>query len=309
MNINGFRNKDKARIFRNLKFQDLTGFGAMSKRKNYKIDSKEVGLEMSLLMFKFFLKTEYLHYGYFCDGLEADICNLKKAQEQYVQLLFSYIPTSTKTILDVGCGSGKTAQQLLAKGYNVDCVSPGDRLTAYARNLLGNTSEIFQCRFESLVGKKMYDLILFSESFQYVPMALSIPKALSLLNPGGHIIICDFFMVDPDGKCKLGGGHHFNEWLDYKNKASLKTLVEKDITAETSPTIDILNQFNVQALEPIWSSGWALIKDRFPRIFKFARLFYRKKIEKMENKHFSGQRTGENFRQYKKYMFYLLQPA
>jgi hypothetical protein len=30
-----------------------------------KVDSKEVALEIELLIFKFFLKTEYLHYGMF----------------------------------------------------------------------------------------------------------------------------------------------------------------------------------------------------------------------------------------------------
>jgi len=31
------------------------------KKKNYKVDSKEVGLELSLRLTNFFLKTEYLH--------------------------------------------------------------------------------------------------------------------------------------------------------------------------------------------------------------------------------------------------------
>lgn len=275
------------------------------KKKNYKIDSREVGLELGLRIYKFFLKSEYLHYGYFKDGLDTDVANLKKAQDNYAELIFTNIPKGTKTILDVGCGSGKTAEQLVSKGYVVDCVSPGQILTAYAKNMLGDKVNFFQCKFEDLVTDKKYDLVLFSESFQYIPMDKSIPGALKLLNPGGYIIVSDFFHTDPEGRSKLGGGHDYQIWLQYKDSFPIKTLVEKDITAETSPTIDLVNQLNAEVIKPVWTSAWALGEDRFPFIIKIVRRLYRKKLQKLENKHFTGQRNGELFRKYKKYIFYL----
>jgi SAM-dependent methyltransferase len=278
-----------------------------AKKKNYKIDSKEVGLELSLRLTNFFLKTEYLHYGYFIDGLEPDVTNLRKAQENYADMIFSQIPAHTVTILDVGCGSGKMAQQLVAKGYKVDCVSPGQILTSYARNLLGDTVEFFPCKFEDISTDNKYDLVLFSESFQYIPMDRSIPGALNLLNPGGYIMVSDFFSTDPGGRSKLGGGHDYQQWLSFKESFPIKTLVEKDITAETSLTIDIVNQLNNDVLKPVWNSAWALAGERYPLIIKFVRKFYKKKISKLENKHFTGMRNGELFRTYKKYVFYLFQ--
>jgi 2-polyprenyl-3-methyl-5-hydroxy-6-metoxy-1,4-benzoquinol methylase len=277
------------------------------KRKNYKVDSKEVGLELGLRVYKFFLKSEYLHYGYFKDGLESDVANLRQAQENYAELLFSHIPEGTKTILDVGCGSGKTAEQLVAKGYVVDCVSPGQILTAYAKEMLGDKVGFFQCRFEDVVTEKKYDLVLFSESFQYIPMEKSIPGALKLLNPGGFIIASDFFSNDPERQSKLGGGHDYQKWLTLKGTFPIKTIVEKEITAETSPTIDLVNQLTTEVIKPVWTSAWALGEDRFPLVIKLVRKLYRRKLAKMENKHFTGQRNGEMFRKYKKYMFYLFQ--
>ncbi|MDN5204712.1 class I SAM-dependent methyltransferase [Fulvivirgaceae bacterium BMA10] len=277
------------------------------KKKNRTIDSKEVGLEAGLMIFKFFLKTEYLHYGYFTDGLEADVSNLKKAQENYAEMLFGNIPEGTKTILDVGCGSGKTAQELISRGYKVDCVSPSQILTNYAKTLVGEDVSFYQCKFENMEQQQKYDLVLFSESFQYIPMDQSIPKALKLLNKNGHIMICDFFKNDPEGKSLLGGGHQYEEWLQYKDAYSVKTLIERDITRETAPTIDIVNQLSMEVIKPIWTSVWALAEDRFPGIIKLVKRKYSKKINKMENKHFTGQRTAENFLNYKKYMFYLFQ--
>lgn len=279
------------------------------KRKNYKVDSKEVGLELGLRVYKFFLKSEYLHYGYFKDGLEADVANLRQAQENYAELIFSHIPEGVKSILDVGCGSGKTAQQLVARGYSVDVVSPGQILTAYARKMLGDSVGFFQCRFENLLTDKKYDLVLFSESFQYIPMDKSIPGALKLLNPGGYIIASDFFSDDPERQSKLGGGHNWAEWLKIKETFPVKMLVEKEITAETSFTIDLVNQLNQEVLAPVWSSAWALGEDRFPLVIRLVKRLYRKKLAKMESKHFTGQRNGEMFRKYKKYMFYLFQSS
>ena len=82
-----------------------------------KINSKEVGLDLGLLLFKNFLDTDYMHYGLFKDNLEAKITNLPKAQENYSELLLSKIPKDVKSILEVGCGSGRFAYNLHQKGY------------------------------------------------------------------------------------------------------------------------------------------------------------------------------------------------
>jgi 2-polyprenyl-3-methyl-5-hydroxy-6-metoxy-1,4-benzoquinol methylase len=279
----------------------------MKKRKNYKIDSKEVGLEIEFLALNFLLKLEHLHYGYFKDGLEANVSNLKKAQENYEELLISNIPEGTKSILDVGCGAGQTALNLTLKGYSVDCVSPNQRLTNYARKLTGDKVRYYQCRLQDLKSDEKYDLILFSESLQYIPVDKGIPIALQFLRPKGYIMVSDFFRNDPEFKSKLGGGHRYDKWLKWRATFPIKTIIEKDITAETSPTVDIFNQFTQVVIKPSWESLWTLGEDRFPLIIKIAKRLYRKKLYEMEQKHFTGQRSGENFRNYKKYMFYLFQ--
>jgi 2-polyprenyl-3-methyl-5-hydroxy-6-metoxy-1,4-benzoquinol methylase len=271
-----------------------------------KVDSKEVGLEIELLIFKFFLKTEYLHYGMFTPDIEIDITNLGKAQQKYAEFLFSNIPDGVKTILDVGCGSGKTAKELMARGYTVDAVSPGVWLTEYARKLTEGRADIFQSKFEDLNIDRKYDLVLFSESFQYIPMDVSLKKARTLLNSNGHIMICDFFKTDPEKTSLLGGGHEYDKWIKVLKKEPVQVIKEQDITRETSYTIDLVNALSKEVLHPVFNLGFMLGEDRFPLVMKLVKWKYKKKLEKMQRKHFSGERSGENFRRYKKYMFYLL---
>jgi len=274
--------------------------------KVHKVDSKEVGLEVGLHFFKFFLKSEYLHYGLF-EGLEPDIQNLAKAQENYAEFLILNIPDGVKTILDVGCGSGRMARTLLEKGYQVDCVSPGTLLTNYVKESLGNRIELYNCKFEDLKTAKKYDLVMFCESFQYIPIDRSILGALDVLKPGGFIIVSDFFQTDEPGKSPIGGGHKFKEWEEKKAIFKIKQLKERDITKETSPTVDLVNQMTMEFLHPTWNVIFKLAEDRFPMVIKFFKWKYKKKLAKMENKHFQGQRNGANFAKYKKYMFYLFQ--
>jgi len=278
---------------------------AMAKRIK-KVDSKEVGLEIGLYIFKFFLKTEYLHYGYFKDGLAADVSNLKKAQENYAEMLFENIPEGTKTILDVGCGSGKTAQELIKKGYQVECVSPSILLNKYAETLVGEKGKIHNSKFENFKTDKKYDLVMFSESFQYINMNDSIPLALNYLSENGKILICDFFRTDMPERGPLGGGHKYKEWLEILEKYPVTIEKEKDITNETAPTIDIVDQMAKEVLMPTWKLVFMLAEDRFPLLMKFVKWKYKAKLDKMENKHFSGERNGVNFKKYKIYKMYLL---
>ena len=73
---------------------------------------QEYGLVGGLLFGKFFMGSESQHYGYWIKDMELCPQNFKKAQDNYSRLLLSAIPEDVKTVLDVGCGSGRTAEKL-----------------------------------------------------------------------------------------------------------------------------------------------------------------------------------------------------
>ena len=277
----------------------------MAKRK---VDTKEIGLLAGLRFTDHFLKTDYLHYGLWRD-LEIDVSNLKQAQRAYTQFLFSFIPDGVRTILDVGCGSGRVAHELLERGYEVDCISPSEKLTAAAKELLGDRARIHQVTFEEAALQSEYDLVLFAESFQYIGMEHSLPKAKALLADGGRILISDFFQRDNvEGQSPIGGGHNYADFRRRLSENRLQIVHEEDITDLVAPTSDILNRAMIDVVLPLYHDVRDYLADRFPFMNRIITGAYNSKLKKLEAKHFQGHRSGASFAKYKKYVTILLDP-
>lgn len=274
------------------------------------MDSKKLGLEIQINLFKFFFDSDYLHYGYWTPGLEVKAPNFKQAQTDYVDYLMKHIPSDVESILDVGCGTGKVAEDLIGKGYKVTCVSPPGKLTEMAAQRLAGKSDVHAFRFEDLITQQLqqrFDLILFSESYQYIPMEQSFQQCNDLLNPGGYILLADFFQTEAEGKSPLGGGHRLKDFYELLDKQPYQTVIDNDITEQIAPTMELINQLTMKVVYPSLLLLDEFLMSRYPLLYKMLRWKFRKKIEKNRIKHFSGQRNPENFRKYKSYRLILLQ--
>ena len=266
-----------------------------------KYDSKVVGLDAGLLIGKFFLNTEELHYGYWPDDKTATAQNFAGAQARHSQLIIDHIPDGVKRILDVGSGSGSLAQKLINLGYKVDCVVPSEFLAEKIEDKLGKNSIVHVCKFEDMEVSQSYDLVLFSESFQYVQMAQSIDKIVSILPKNGHLLICDVFHKNVTGVSPMRGGHRWDLFENQISKSSLKQITNLDITAETAPTYDFLNQLLNEVVIPISDISGDYLNSNYPKLSKLLKWKYRKKLDKIEQVWYSGELTGENFIKFKSY--------
>ncbi len=275
--------------------------------KKKKLDSKEIGLEIGLLISRFFLNSEDLHYGYWEPDTPVDLLHCQVAQKSYSDLLVKQIPENVRSILDVGSGSGNTAKRLLSMGHSVDCVSPSSFLSAEIEKKLGNQVTLYKVLFEKLETVNTYDLILFSESFQYVPIENSLKKCINLLNPSGYILICDFFQKDPSHFTELRGGHPFPKFQDAIQPLPFNKITNIDITAQTAPTIQILDDFLTQFGGPLKSLINSYIENRYPKFSKLLKWKYKKRIEKLNRIYFSGELTAQEFVEQKTYRFILYQ--
>ena len=273
-----------------------------------KVDSKEVGLVAGLNLFHFFLGSKDLHYGLWQEDMEVCIQNLPQAQQRYSDFLLGHIPQGVKRVLDVGCGAGGVASELLARGYQVEGVSPSPLLSEAAQKQAGSEFKIHQGRFEDIEfdADDKFDLVLFSESFQYITLERVLEDARRRLRPGGHVLICDFFKTGAPGRSVIGGGHPIDRFRAVLEASGLEVLEDKDITRETAPNLDIVNQMGRELLLPTFRLiGYAFDRNH-PWLARLFRWKYQKKIRKINRKYLSGERSGENFARYKVYRLLLL---
>ena len=115
-----------------------------------KHNSKVVGLDVGLLIGKFFMETEDLHYGYWPHDKTATAQNFAEAQQRHSQLIIDHIPEGVENILDVGSGSGNLAKKLISLGYHVDCVIPSEFLAERVKEKLDENLTIHICKFEAV---------------------------------------------------------------------------------------------------------------------------------------------------------------
>ena len=270
-----------------------------------KFNSKVIGLDAGLLIGKFFMDTEELHYGYWPNDKTATAQNFSEAQERHSQLIIDNIPKGVKKILDVGSGSGSLAKKIVALGYQVDCVIPSEFLADKVQQKLDGSSKIHITKFEDLDISNNYDLILFSESFQYVHLIKSIDKILSILDKNGYLLICDVFHKNVSGISPMRGGHRLDLFENQIEKTDLAKKADIDITLETAPTWDFLNQFLNEVAIPISDMSHSYMKYKYPKLIRFMKWKYRNRLEKIRKVWLSNELTGENFAKFKSYRLFL----
>ena len=281
-----------------------------------KIDTRAVGLDTGLALIKWLTGAENLHYGLW-DGLDLAAGNLRRAQEAYTDKLFALLPPRQLRILDIGGGAGETARKLLALGHSVDIVVPSAYLAGRCReNAPGAT--VHECIFQDYAGQGPFDLCLFSESFQYIPLADSLPRCLPLLAPGGSVLIADCFRTEAyqgraiDGP-KPGGGHPLTQFRAALAGLPFAVTHEEDITDSVAPSIDLEQGF-FNVLGQGLSSFQAELQVKKPRLWWFAGkalgLFVPSKRRRNLTRRLTDtSRTAESFRHYNRYFILRLQKA
>jgi MPBQ/MSBQ methyltransferase len=274
-----------------------------------KIDTRAVGLDVGLAFIRWLTGAENLHYGLW-SGLEVSAGNLRAAQEAYTAKLFGYLPAGPLRILDIGGGAGETARKLLALGHSVEIVVPSAFLAARCRET-AKGAVVHECTFEAFKGTGPFDLCLFSESFQYIPLAESLPKCAALLAPGGQVLIADCFRTEAyKGRAaqgpQPGGGHHLSHFRSVLEQSAFAVEVEEDITDAVAPSIDLEQQlFNVighgitrvsdeiKAKKP--AAHWTL--GRFIGLFLPAR-----RRQNLMQRLSATDRNAERFRHFNRYL-------
>lgn len=269
------------------------------------LPSSEFGLAMGFIVGRHLLGMQDLHYGYWPADLPVTPQNLPRAQANYTELLISHIPSTVRSILDVGCGVGTTARKLLERGFQVDGVSPNGVLTDIAKRQVGDRAQIFETQFQNLATDRRYDLILFSESLLFIPLDAAFTQAVKLLRPGGYVLITDIFRMPVEGESPIGGGHNLQTFRDAVARFPFQQVEDFDMTDGIAKTFDLLDETYRELIEPAYRMLLARITASHPWIMKVVRWKMRKKMTYYEEHHFSGKRNGASFKKWKSYRLLL----
>ncbi|PWU22469.1 MAG: hypothetical protein C5B49_00520 [Bdellovibrio sp.] len=275
-------------------------------KKNYaKSFYNDIGLRLAKELFQ----LEYLHYGYFAD-LPPTLAALPQAQEKYVQKVLEQIPGGVREVLDIGCGAGGVAQKLIARNFKVTCVDPDpymlDKTMEATQRQITPINEFYEVA-EKLPEKK-FDLILMSESCQYVPFNEGFAQHRRFLKPGGHVLIADFFKIkDLDEPHLSKSGHNYEEFIATARGYGFELVKEIDITKETAPTMDIYQRVIFEKVFPIAEAVVAYLSRRFPKVFSILKYFFAEKADFLKTK-YSAQ-DSVTFMKYKKYFILLFANA
>ena len=281
------------------------------------IDTRDLGLDLSAGLIRFLTGRENLHYGVWEPGVDVCAANLLRAQEAYTKKLFTHLPPGRLRILDIGGGCGDSARELGSLGHTVEIVVPSE---AHASRCRANAAAaaVHVMRFEDFPAEPRFDLCLFSESFQYIPIAAALSKAKACLSKDGEILVADCFRTEAffsefKDVGMVGGGHAAAAFREALPASGIAVLHEEDITEAVAPSVELeqklYNMFGSSVLRVDEDLRIAYPLRRRALRLMFHMMVGKRRRERLKRRLLGNFKSAAEFRRYNRYHIFRLKPA
>jgi ubiquinone/menaquinone biosynthesis C-methylase UbiE len=120
-------------------------------------------------------------------------------------------------VVEVGCGTGKLTELLVARGLHVDAVDPGPSMIGIARQRVGDSplARFHVARFEEVeLPAASFGAVFSATAFHWIDPTIGWRKVARLLRPGGLLALLGHRSVVDEHSAELDAG--FRElWRAY----------------------------------------------------------------------------------------------
>ncbi len=256
-------------------------------------------------------KTNYLHFGYWNQGDELTLQNFQRAQERYLERLIQFIPEGVKDILDVGCGVGGNALKLKTLGYNVIGICPDPYQSQLFKKNTKGQIPFFLTTLEDFKTKQQFDLILMSESVQYIPPEEGLKKISQLLRKNRYLLALDYFKKDNARELPNLPSFLLSSYLKSAQKLGFQTIKKTEITKNVLPTLDYAREVFYGYIKPVLdyflTTMQVYIRPLYWLFISFLKIKIRKKTIRQIIRNDVIPLKRETFEKYLSYQIILMQ--
>ncbi|MFN3555923.1 MAG: class I SAM-dependent methyltransferase [Bacteroidales bacterium] len=243
--------------------------------------------DTSLRFYNEVLGLDRLHYGLWNPEDPRTLEGVKIAQLRYEDYLLQEIrqlfpnPSQTR-ILDVGCGTGAMTEALHNAGFIAEGLSPDLHQQEVFKKRLQVPFHLARFQYFE-ASENSYDIILMSESAQYISLPQLFEVAAQLLKPTGILMVCDYFTFNHSSGPLAKSGHKFEKFMPMASQSGFQMIKEQDITAQVAPTLETADLFTKQYILPTVDILMEKFQQKKPRLLRFAKWLFRKNIAKLQN--------------------------
>lgn len=241
--------------------------------------AKGSSYDYGLRLYRDILKLEHLHFGLWDDSDPRTIEGVRIAQERYMQRLLDRFPDGVETVLDVGAGTGALSFAARDRGYAIEALSPCEHQAAeFAAKADGSVP--FHCtRFQDFEPPRTYDLVVCSESAQYVPLESLFERVRACLGDGGHFLVCDYFRLQPERFYR--NCHVLEPFLATARANGFEVGEQEDVTEQVLPTLEVGRGVFEQYVLPVAETLADMAKREKPRLAWLAQRLAKKQLGKV----------------------------
>lgn len=183
-----------------------------------------------------------LHYGWFAEpALVGDsLAELREGQAAFTAEVLKLVGPGPGRVLDVGTGRGETARALAGAGAEVVTLSPDRNQGEWLARSPHPRVAFHALRFEDFAANSQaaFDVVLFSESSNYVALDNLLAHSAALTSGGGSLVIAAPFLRG-QSSATYRDMHSLGALRARLGQSAWRISAEHDFSENVAPTLRI----------------------------------------------------------------------